>query len=142
MMFQKKNKMLIAPHYKLANQKILHELDIIDKNIDALQHRALMPPCITLNGIDNLTPSQKTPCSSIEHYKNVVYHLFTMLNLPTFWIHSVDYPHNVSKLNRKLNSSVNIYLITDSIKMYVYKTLLKHFKTNNQKFVSIKLLTP
>ena len=141
-MFQKKNKMLISPHYTLANQKLLHELDIIDKNIDALQHRILMPPCITLNGIDSLTSNQKMHCSSTEHYKNIIYHLFTMLNLPTFWIHSIDYPHNVNKLNCKPNPSVNIYLITDSIKMYVYKTLKKHFKTNNQKFVSIKLLTP
>ena len=120
--------------YRLANQKLLHELENIDNNINALQHRTLNLPGIIINGVDKLSSCviMKTKHSSPMPYIHVIYKLFLMLNIPHSWIHSITH---------HFPSTVNIYLVTDSIKVKVYQTILEHLIHSDQQAVSIKLLT-
>lgn len=120
--------------YRLANQKLLHELEIIDKNLDVLKNRALAPPCITMKGFDKLKTCTAINIkqASTAPYKDVIYKLFMMLKIPQYWIHSITH---------HFPSTVNIYLVTDSIKVKVYQTILEHLIHSDQQSVSIKLLT-
>jgi hypothetical protein len=126
--------------YKLAeSQQLLHEIDVLDQNIHALQHRILTPPCITIQGFDKLQIcSLIRPASDEPAYKEVIRKLFMMLKIPYFWIHTVENPRGHLY---HLPSTLNIFLITDDIKMHVYKALLHYFKRTDQKSVSVKLLT-
>ena len=126
--------------YSLSNQKLLHEIDILDQNIHCLTNRTLTSPCITITGFDKLQicPLMKRP--SVEPVINdVIQKLFMLLKIPHFWIHSIESPHSTGKPYR-LPSTVIIYLITDNIKMYVYNALLKYLRYTDQKSVSVKLL--
>jgi len=120
--------------YRLANQKLLHELENIDNNINALQHRTLTLPGIIINGVDKLSSCviMKTKHSSPMPYIHVIYKLFLMLNIPHSWIHSITHP---------LPSTVNIFLVTESIKIKVYQAILEYILNTDQKSVSVKLLT-
>ena len=40
--------------YNLSNQKLLHEINVLDQNIHFLKCRTLTSPCITINGFDKL----------------------------------------------------------------------------------------
>jgi hypothetical protein len=126
--------------YSLSNQKLLHEIDVLDQNIDFLKCRTLTSPCITINGFNKLQI-----CSLMKHTSDeppinkMIHKLFRLLNIPSFWIHSIENPHNHIKPNH-LPSTVNIYLITDNIKTYVYNTLLKYLRHTDQKSVTVKLI--
>ena len=126
--------------YNLSNQKVLHEIDILDQNILFLKHRTLASPCITITGFDKLQICPLTKRPSVEPPINdVIQKLFMLLNIPQFWIHSIENMCNTVKPYR-LPSKVNIYLITDNVKMHVYNTLLKYLRHTDQKSVSVKLL--
>jgi hypothetical protein len=126
--------------YNLSNQKLLHEINVLDHNIDILKCRALTSPCISITGFDKLQIHPLIKHNSTESpIHDVIHKLFMLLNIPNFWIHSIENPQNPIKLNH-LPSSVNICLITDNIKMYVYNTLLKYLRQTDQKSVSVKLL--
>lgn len=121
--------------YRLANQKLLHELKVIDRNINALKCRVLTPPCISIDGIDKLSTWSllyRTKQNSPPMYKDVIYKLFMMLNIPHYWIHSITHP---------CRYTVNIYLVTDSLKVKVYQTIQEHLVKTDQKSVSVKLIT-
>lgn len=62
---------------------------------------------------------------------DVIYQLFLNLNIPYSWIFAIENPNK---------HVINIYLVTDNIKMYVYNTLLKYVKNTDQNLVFIKLL--
>lgn len=124
-----------ANFYKLANQKLLHEIEILDQNIHYLQIRTLTPPCITINGFDKLQIGQP-----LKHFspQEIIQKLFILLNIPFCWIHSIE---NQNKARNYLPSIININLITDNIKVYVYNVLIKYLRNTNQKLISVKLLT-
>jgi hypothetical protein len=125
--------------YNLSNQKLLYEINVLDQNIHFLKCRALISPCISITGCDKLQIYPLVKHSSGEPPINdVIPKLFRLLNIPNFWIHSIENPHQHNKLN--LPSTINIYLITDNIKMYVYNTLLKYLRYTDQKSVSVKLI--
>jgi hypothetical protein len=125
--------------YNLSNQKLLHEINVLEHNIDILKCRALTSPCISIKGFDKLQihPIKYNSTESPVH--DVIHKLFMLLNIPNFWIHSIENPHNHIKPNN-LPSTVNIYLITDNIKMHVYNTLLKYLRYTDQKSVTVKLI--
>jgi len=115
--------------YNLSNQKLLHDIKILEENLHCLKSRTLTPPCISIIGIDKL---QIRPLHHThdEPYINDV--------IPHFWIHSIEIPQNSQK-SHHLPSTVNIYLITDNIKARVYNSLIQYLKHTDQKSVSIKL---
>jgi hypothetical protein len=125
--------------YNLSNQKLLHEINVLDQKIHFLKNRALNSPCISITGCDKLQiyPLLKHTSSELP-INDVIQKLFRLLNIPNFWIHSIENLHQHNKPN--LPSTVNIYLITDNIKIYVYNTLLKYLRYTNQKSVSVKLI--
>jgi hypothetical protein len=127
--------------YNLSNQKLLHEIKILEQNIYFLKCRTLTSPCISINGIDKLQICPLMKQTSAETSKDdIIQKLFKQLNIPNFWIHSIEIPQSNPK-SYHLPSTVNIYLITDNIKMRVYNILIKYLKHTDQKSVSIKLHT-
>jgi hypothetical protein len=126
--------------YKLAeNQKLLDDIDILEQDLQALQRRALSPPCITIRGFDKLQIcSMIRPSAADLPFKDVIHKLFMMMKIPYFWIYSIE-PSRGHAYH--LPSTVNIYLIKDSIRMAVYIALLQYLKKTDQKTVSVKLLT-
>jgi len=134
-MFQK----TMSNCYNLTNPKLLHEINVLEHNIDILKCRALTSPCISIKGFDKLQihPIKYNSTESPVH--DVIHKLFMLLNIPNFWIHSIENTQNPVNPNH-LPSSIKICLITDNIKMYVYNTLLKYLRQTDQKSVSVKLL--
>jgi hypothetical protein len=125
--------------YNLSNQKLLHEIKVLDQNIHFLKCRTINAPRISINGFDKLQI-----CPLIKHtsaktsVNDVVQKLFIQLNIPYFWIHSIEeIPHSDSR--SYLPSTVNIYLVSDNIKMRVYNILVKYLRHTDQKSVSVKL---
>ena len=118
--------------YKLTNQKLLQKMEILNRrDINFLQARALGKPCIQL-------------CKTIKHstfesssHMEIIHKLFNLLNLPTFWIHSIS--NEICKPNC-LPTTMNIYLITDNIKRFVYNAIVQYLKQTDQKLISVKLL--
>jgi len=126
--------------YNLSNQKLLHEINVLDQNIHFLKCRTLASPCISISGFDKLRICSLMKQTSKElNINEVIQKLFRQLNIPSFWIHSIENPHNHIRHNH-LPSTVNIYLVTDNIKTYVYNTLLKYLRHTDQKSVTIKLI--
>ena len=125
--------------YSLSNQKLLHEIDILDKNIHVLKYRTLSSPCITVTGFNKLKICPLMKWSSVETPINdVIQKMFMLLNIPHFWILTIEDPYSNANPYR-LPSTVNIYLIADNIKMYVYNKLSKYLRHTDQKSVSVKL---
>jgi hypothetical protein len=122
--------------YKLENHKILQEIEVLGKNLQALQRRVISPPCLTISGFNMLPLSHITQSIDLS-YKEMIYKLFIILKIPLFWIHSVENPKGN---HYPLPSSLNVYLITDTIKKHVYKSLLQYIKKYNRNSVSIKLI--
>lgn len=118
--------------YDISKQKLLNELDILDQNIHFLKCRTLNSPCITITGFDNLKIYPMMKQTSVKpSIHDVIYQLFLNLNIPYSWIFAIENPNK---------HVINIYLVTDNIKMYVYNTLLKYVKNTDQNLVFIKLL--
>jgi len=143
---------IMSNHYNLSNPKHLHEIDILNQNLHFLKCRTLNSPCITITGFDKLqicplmkqrpsvALSRLTYLSDLPPIHDVIHKLFTLLNIPHFWILQIENPQNRINPKNYLPLSIDIYLITDNIKMYIYNTLLKYFRHTDQKSVSVKLL--
>jgi hypothetical protein len=127
--------------YNLSNQKLLQQINVLDQNVHFLKCRILNPPCITITGFDKLRICPLIRHTSVENppINAIIKKLFLLLDIPNIWIHSIENPQNNIEPNH-LPSTVNIYLITDNIKMYVYETLLKYLRYTDQENVSVKLL--
>lgn len=124
--------------YKLANQKLLKEIDILDQNIYHLQQRTLKSPCIVITGFDKLHLCTIIKGPFEEPMYTIVQKMFTLLNMPCFWIQTIK---NIQGKRNHIPSEVHVHLITDSIKVYVYNTISKYLRITDQKSVTVKLLT-
>jgi hypothetical protein len=125
--------------YNLSNQKLLHKINVLDQNIHFLKCRTLTSPCITITKFDQLQILSKMKHTSIKPSVNdMIQKLFLQLNIPHFWIHSIEIPHKTTK-SYHLPSTVNIYLVTDNIKMFVYNSLLNYLKQTHQKSVTVSV---
>jgi hypothetical protein len=125
--------------YNLSNQKLLHDIKILEENLHCLKSRTLTPPCISIIGIDKLQIRPLHHTHDEPYINDVIKKLFIQLKIPHFWIHSIEIPQNTQKSHHHLPSTVNIYLITDNIKARVYNILIQYLKHTDQKSVSIKL---
>ncbi len=82
----------------------------------------------------------------MKHYQNdksyigIIHALFKLLNIPISWILFIDNPSESTKPNC-IPSEVLVTLITDNIKLFVYKTLTNHIKETNERSIFVKLLT-
>ncbi len=126
--------------YNLINQKILQKTADMEDDIFYLRQRTFKAPCILIHGLEKLHISKSM--KHVEHekpYINVIHNLFRLLNMPISWILSIN-PFENTKSNC-IPSEVSITLITDNVKLFVYKTLTNHIKETNQKNICIKLLT-
>jgi hypothetical protein len=127
--------------YKLANQRILQKTTDMEEDIYYLRLRTFKAPCILITGLEKLHLSK-----SIKHYENeqpyvnVIHTLFRLLNMPISWILSIDNSSENTKPNC-IPSEVLIILITDNVKLFVYRTLKHHFKDVNQKHIVLKSIT-
>ncbi len=124
--------------YNLSNQKLLHDIKVLEENLHYLKCRTLTSPCISIIGIDKLQIRPLHHTCDEPYINDVIQKLFIQLNIPHFWIHSIEIPQSSQK-SHHLPSTVNIYLITDNIKMRVYNILIKYLKHTDQKSVYIKL---
>lgn len=113
--------------YNLSNQKLLHDIKILEENLHCLKSRTLTPPCISIIGIDKLQIRPLHHTHDEPYINDVIKKLFIQLKIPHFWIHSIEIPQNNPK-SYCLSSTINIYLITD-IKMRVYNIFNKIFET-------------
>ena len=139
MLFNFQATMSASNCYNLSNQKLLHEINILDQNIHFLKYRTLSSPCITITGFNKLKIGPLMKWSSVDPpISDVIQKLFMLLNITHFWIHTIEDPYSNVKPYRLL-STVNIYLIADNIKKYVYNKLSKYLRHTNQKSVSVKL---
>ena len=126
--------------YNLINQKILQKTADMEDDIFCLRQRTFTAPCILINGLEKLHISKSV--KHVEHeksYINVIHNLFRLLNMPISWILSIN-PIENTKSNC-IPSEVSITLITDNVKLFVYKSLTNHIKETNQKNICFKLLT-
>jgi hypothetical protein len=127
--------------YKLANQKILQKTTDMEEDIFYLRLRTFKAPCILISGLDKLQIHKGINHSETEkHYVNIVHSLFKLLNIPISWILSID--NHLESTNPKcIPPEVLVTLITDNLKLFVYKTLTNYIKETNQKRIFFKLLT-
>ena len=132
----------MANSYKLANQKILQTTTSLEEDIFYLKLRTFKAPCILTTGLDKLHLSKiiKYSGEKEKHAKFIIHSLFTLLNIPITWILSIDIPPGSNQTNC-IPSEIMITLITDNVKLYVFKTLTNYIKDTNQKLVFFKLLT-
>jgi hypothetical protein len=130
----------MSSSYNLSKQKQLNNLEVLDQNRHVLQNRVLNPPCISIEGFNNLNFSALSQFSSVDDtINNIIQKLFLQLNIPYAWIHSIKSPDKIVYSN-KLPSTVNIYLVTDDIKIYVQNSLYHYFKKTYKKSVTVKLM--
>lgn len=125
--------------YKLTNQKLLQKMDILNRDINFLQTKALGKPCIVIKEFNKLQLCKTIKHSTVESssHMEIIHKLFNLLNLPTFWIHSIS--NEICKPNC-LPTTMNIYLITDNIKRFVYNAIVQYLKQTDQKLISVKLM--
>jgi hypothetical protein len=128
--------------YSLSNQKLLHKINVLDRNINFLKRRTLTSPCITITKFYQLQIGSLMKHTSVKpSVYEIIQKLFSQLNIPQFWIHSIEIQHSTTK-PYYLPSTVNIYLVADNIKMFVYNTLLNYLKHTNQKSVTVSVKSP
>jgi len=83
--------------YNLSNQKLLHDIKILEENLHCLKSRTLTPPCISIIGIDKLQIRPLHHTHDEPYINDVIKKLFIQLKIPHFWIHSIEIPQNSQK---------------------------------------------
>jgi len=115
---------------KITVQKVLNQLDIIDFKADVLQRKSQRPAIISISGLRNLSICKMSKQPN-PNYKELVYTLFELLNISTDWILSISCPPsnpNCTSPQTKIPFEANIRLVSDSIKLRVFKLLLNHIQ--------------
>lgn len=123
--------------YNLINQKLLQKMTTIDEKVNRLRPRASKGPFISIKGMNHLRMNCLIyPCHTKSDYKEMLYELFTLLNLPISWILSIHHPMDI-ELKYDIPAEIRIQLITENIKIYVYNRLLNHIEQNK---INLKII--
>jgi len=109
-------------------QKVFHQLNNIEQEMNNLQKKSEHPAIICISGLRNLQICKMSKQPN-PNYKELVYTLFELLNISTDWILSISCPPSKKNYkSSKIPFEANIRLVSDSIKLRVYKLLLDHIQ--------------
>jgi hypothetical protein len=123
-------------------QNMFNQINKLNIDLDILVHRHQRSPCISLTGLRNLelykTVKQLNKEVSVH---TLIDMLFKLLKIPNDWILQTSYIHQKNNKSKYiLPFEVFIYLTNDSVKLLVYRLLLKHIRKTKQKSVHVKLI--
>lgn len=109
----------------------------MQEDIFYLRLRTFKAPCLSIMDLDKLHVNIKYPVNENSAIDKI-HSLFSLLKMPISWILSIEPPPWVIAKNC-LPFEIHVKLITDNIKLFVFKTIKNHLKETNQKLTYIKL---
>jgi hypothetical protein len=124
-------------------QNMLHQINDLANDMEILFQRNQRSPCISLSGLRNLELYKKArQCDKDLTLHSFIHMLFQLLKIPQDWIFQIGHPPQVvfDKSSHTIPFEAYIYLTHDSLKLSVYRTLLKHIRKTKQNAVHVKVV--
>ena len=124
-------------------QNMLHQINDLANDMEILFQRNQRSPCISLSGLRNLELYKKArQCDKDLTLHSFIHMLFQLLKIPQDWIFQIGHPPQVvfDKSSHTIPFEAYIYLTHDSLKLSVYRTLLKHKRKTKKNAVHVKVV--